>query len=344
MEKTLTIPSPLLCADSPSILESLVSEWVAKLAINAGASLDAKTQAVYKALWIEGLGDLSPDILRAAFQKTLRECAYWPVKVADIRKHVISADTMLAGLEAENAWQKALAVSQDFGCDYSIASAKEIDDPALDAALRAAGGCRWLATCPDKELPWAKKIFLNVYAKHKALPEVAQLCSRKDSPALSEAIHALAERKSLPLPTLKSRVTAEAEGERRTAPDTSVLQTFDEVSRALHKTAPPAITESEWQARKDKQIRTLAEAFPGWREEHKRKVSRYVQLRAGGFPDERIARQLFPDCADKERLRLLEQFARNFREEIDACAGGSLTPLEQTKAKNPDEFKQQGAR
>lgn len=195
--ETLTKPSPRPCADSPSILESLISEWVAKLAINAGASLDAKTQAVYKSLWLEGLGDLSPDVLRVAFQKTLRECSYWPVKVADIRKHVERADTTLASMEAENAWQKALAVAQDFGCDYSIASAEEIDDPALDAALRAAGGCRWLATCPDKELPWAKKIFLEVYAKHKALPEVAQLCSRKQSPALREAISVLARQKSL---------------------------------------------------------------------------------------------------------------------------------------------------
>jgi hypothetical protein len=192
MEKTLTKPSPQRCADSPSILESLISEWVAKLAINAGASLDSKTQAVYTALWIEGLGDLSPDVLRAAFLKTLRECAYWPVKVADIRKHVISADTTLSSLEAENAWQKALSIAQDFGCDYSIASAREIDDPALEAALSAAGGCRLLATCPDKELPWAKKIFLEVYAKHKALPEVAQLCSRKDSPAFGEAKKILA--------------------------------------------------------------------------------------------------------------------------------------------------------
>ena len=32
------------------MLESLISEWVAKLAVNAGASLDAKTQAEVRAL------------------------------------------------------------------------------------------------------------------------------------------------------------------------------------------------------------------------------------------------------------------------------------------------------
>jgi len=191
------MPSPQPCRDTPSILESLISEWVAKLAINAGASLDAKTQAVYKSLWLEGLGDLSPDVLRVAFQKTLRECAYWPVKVADIRKHVISADSSLAVLEAENAWQKALSVAQDFGCDYSIASARKIDDPALDAAMRAAGGCRWLATCPQDQLPWAKKTFMDVYAKYKALPEIARLNSRQEYASIGEVIHALGERKSL---------------------------------------------------------------------------------------------------------------------------------------------------
>jgi hypothetical protein len=143
------------------------------------------------------LSHLSADTLDAACGRAARTCKFFP-KPAEILEHVEKADTTLASLEAENAWQKALAVSQDFGCDYSIASAREIDDPALNAALRAAGGARWLATCPLKELPHQKRIFLEVYAKHKAAPGLTQLCSRQDSPALAEAVHSLAERKSLP--------------------------------------------------------------------------------------------------------------------------------------------------
>jgi len=153
------------------------------------------------AIWLETLKDLEPDVLTAALRRVEREfvpthaCPF-PVP-AHIRQYIAVAHNAIAEMDAEREWEKALTVAQDFGCDYSIASAKKIDDPALDAALRAAGGCRWVATCPDDQLPWAKKIFLDVYAKQKALPEMERLCSRKDYPGLGEAITALAVKKSL---------------------------------------------------------------------------------------------------------------------------------------------------
>jgi hypothetical protein len=110
MEKTLTAPSKQRCADSPPTLESLISEWVAKLAVNAGASLDGKTQAVFCSIWLEGLSDLSPAVLLAAFRKTLRECPYWPVKVADIRKHVAHAVSNATDEAAEKAWSRVLEI------------------------------------------------------------------------------------------------------------------------------------------------------------------------------------------------------------------------------------------
>jgi hypothetical protein len=109
MEKTLTAPSKRQCADSQPI-QDLIKEWVAKLAVNAGASLDAKTQAVFCSIWLEGLSDLSPGVLLAAFRKTLRECPYWPVKVADIRKHVTHAVSNATGEAAEKAWEHVLEI------------------------------------------------------------------------------------------------------------------------------------------------------------------------------------------------------------------------------------------
>jgi hypothetical protein len=116
MEKTLTAPSKQPCADSPQTLDSLVREWVAKLAVNAGASLDAKTQAVYCSIWLEGLSDLSPAVLLAAFRKTLKECPYWPVKVADIRKHVSHAVSNATGEASEKAWERVLEIRRVHWC------------------------------------------------------------------------------------------------------------------------------------------------------------------------------------------------------------------------------------
>src|SRR5437879_2554551 len=107
---TLTKPSQSRCREPRLTLGDLIDEWLPKLAVNAGAALDAKTQAVYRSIWLEGLGDLSLSVLRAAFQKTLRECKYWPVKVADIRQHVTHAIQNETSDAAEMAWRKVLEI------------------------------------------------------------------------------------------------------------------------------------------------------------------------------------------------------------------------------------------
>lgn len=115
MGKTLTAPSRQRCADTPQTIECLVSEWVAKLAVNAGAALDAKTQAVYCSIWLEGLSDLTPDVLLAAFRKVLKEAVYpWPIKVADIRKHVTRAESNASADAAERAWQHVLDIRRRY--------------------------------------------------------------------------------------------------------------------------------------------------------------------------------------------------------------------------------------
>lgn len=65
---------------------------------------------MFASIWRDGLGDLPLDVLAAAFQKTLRECAFWPVKVADIRKHVIKARETATVEAAERAWQRVLEI------------------------------------------------------------------------------------------------------------------------------------------------------------------------------------------------------------------------------------------
>jgi len=49
-------------------------------------------------------------VLLAAFRKTLRECPYWPVKVADIRKHVHRAVLNETNDAAEMAWERVLEI------------------------------------------------------------------------------------------------------------------------------------------------------------------------------------------------------------------------------------------
>jgi hypothetical protein len=169
MEKTLTAPSKRQCGDGQKTIESLISDWVAKLALNAGAALDAKTQAVYCSIWLEGLSDLSPAVLVAAFRKTLRECPYWPVKVADIRKQVSSAVNRSTDEAAEKAWERVVEIRRvywnpDIPGEFNHAVSRLSE--RVKQAARAAGVWRdfteseWEAGALHT---WAKKRFFESF-------------------------------------------------------------------------------------------------------------------------------------------------------------------------------------
>lgn len=202
---TLTKPSQPQCTDSPLTLDSLISEWVAKLAINAGAALDAKTQVVYKALWIDGLGDLSPQVLRAAFQKTLKECAYWPVKVADIRKHIARAETNAAKLAAEESWERVLELRRVYwNPDMPGGFSRGVPrlSPRVAQAARAAGVWRDFPTTEALHV-WAKKQFVESFI---AWGETEQDKMLLPDGEIKNLLAEYAETKALPAPQVSFEV------------------------------------------------------------------------------------------------------------------------------------------
>jgi hypothetical protein len=133
--------------------------------VNAGAALDAKTQAVFRSIWLEGLSDLSPAVLLAAFRKTLRECPYWPVKVADIRKHVSHAVSNATDEAAEKAWERVLECRRVYW-NPDMPGGFSRGMPRLPArvaqAARAAGVWRDFPTTEALHV-WAKKVFFESF-------------------------------------------------------------------------------------------------------------------------------------------------------------------------------------
>lgn len=198
MQKTLTPPSPKPCTEPRSILESLIEEWIPKLAINAGAALDARTQAVFRAVWLEGLGDLAPDILRAAFVKTLRECCYWPVKVADIRKHIAHAEETAEAIAAQKAWETAI----DFRRRYwrvdlpgQRASFAPTLSHRIEQSMRAAGVLQDYDD-HDQLHVWVKKNFIEYYLAYSEMEKDGKFLLPQG--ALRETLALLGEAKALP--------------------------------------------------------------------------------------------------------------------------------------------------
>ena len=160
-------PSPSPCREPRLTLADLIDEWLPKLAVNAGAALDAKTQAVFHSVWLDGLGDLPPEVLRAAFQVTLRTCKFWPVKVADIREHAEHAKETATDEAAEQAWQYVLDLRRrfwnpDMPGGFSRGMPKL--SPRIERAARAAGVFRDHDTLEALHV-WAKKKFLESFLR-----------------------------------------------------------------------------------------------------------------------------------------------------------------------------------
>jgi hypothetical protein len=168
-------PSSKHSSDSQQTTRSLIREWIAKLAINAGQALDAKTQAVYESIWLEGLGDLPCSVLEAAFKKALRTCKFWPVKVADVRECIDHTRETALAEAADLEWQRVLELrgtrwSPDAPGGF-YGGAPQLSE-RVQSAARAAGIFREF-TAEEFENgalhTWAKKKFVESYLAWEAL-------------------------------------------------------------------------------------------------------------------------------------------------------------------------------
>jgi hypothetical protein len=139
------------------------------LAVNAGIALDARTQTVYRSLWLEGLGDLPYSVLEAAFKKALRACKFWPVKVADIRECIDRTRETAVKEAADLEWQRVLELrrtrwSPDVPGGF-YGGAPQLSE-RVQSAARAAGVFREF-TSEEFENgalhTWAKKRFMESY-------------------------------------------------------------------------------------------------------------------------------------------------------------------------------------
>lgn len=199
MENTETSMTrlPQRSEDTQKIRESLIEEWIVRLAINAGAALDAQTQAVYRSLWVDGLADLPINVLNSAFVRTLQTCCYWPVKVADIRKHVIHAKENAQHESAEAAWQHILDLRRrywnpDMLGGFSRDMPKLSDH--LSQAARASGIFRDFESVEALHV-WAKKTFIESFLRYEEMQQNKFLLP---DGAVKDAIDKLAKVKSLP--------------------------------------------------------------------------------------------------------------------------------------------------
>jgi hypothetical protein len=174
--------------------KSRLSRWLGLFALNAGQPLDGDTLSVYVTLWLEGFADLPDDVLEAAFQKTLRTCKFWPVKIGDVREHVESAEDS----RAEDEWQNLLEYCRrHVNADLGMAHAPKLP-PQISHAAAAAGGLYFLESCSTDDLQWAKKRFLEDLARQR---NAADIAGRLPDSPLAKLLEGTAVRFTLPAAT-----------------------------------------------------------------------------------------------------------------------------------------------
>jgi len=189
--------SAITCASPSQPCEqrkSLLRHWLGLFALNAGQPLDVDTLSVYITLWLEGFADLPDAVLEAAFKKTLAACKFWPVKIADVREHVERAEDS----RAEDEWQYLLEYVRRhvYPDPLDKTNAPRLPADIFHAAC-AAGGLRYIESCPTDELHWAKKRFVEDLTRQRKTGDIAGFlpCSE-----LQKMLEAAAPRFALPEP------------------------------------------------------------------------------------------------------------------------------------------------
>lgn len=159
-------------------------------------------------IWIEALNGLSPRQIDAGFA-SLRQ-HFMPTHAAPFPSpghllHFInSAKNLGAAVEAEEEWQRWLPlVTRHYSPDTGWSGPKI--PPRIDHALRAAGGVPIIARCPETDLVWRKKDFVECYLRDEQLPEALPLVPKALSDSIAEVSQRLALRSEPTLQQIEQR-------------------------------------------------------------------------------------------------------------------------------------------
>lgn len=199
--------------------------------------------------YVEGLSDLTAQQLDSACGACLRACRFMPT-VADIRAQISQADAAGQQLEWDKTWERLLDwVRRYFDPNLGVDRRAPPLPAAVEHAAMAAGGCRWLESCPEPELQWAKKRFIQALANVDQAQASKQLLTRGEANRiLGELTARAAENNTRLLAT-----PPDASSDSRPAGDPTALAEFVEGMRKV--AAIP--TKEDWEARKREQLARL---------------------------------------------------------------------------------------
>ena len=142
--------------------EIAIRQFLAK----AGEVYSKEITPALTSIWIEQLGQYPTEKLDPLFRLLFAACKFFPTP-ADVLEPLRKAEGLSAPIEAEQKWEQVLAYAQTISPDYAGRPVKFKEQTRT--AISAAGGLDWIRDCPEDDLQWARKRFIEAYAAWNAL-------------------------------------------------------------------------------------------------------------------------------------------------------------------------------
>lgn len=176
--------------------EELARKWAVTFAELFCVSLKERGPR-FVALWVSALSDMKPDALDAACRRGMQTCKFFPTP-AEIRAQIEHANTRGLDLEGSEAWERWFKhVKRFFHADLGWDRRTPPLDAITEHAGRAAGGARWVEGCPESELQWARKRFIDAYKLAHETGQVRNLLTRDEAKQILKTLTAEASPKEL---------------------------------------------------------------------------------------------------------------------------------------------------
>jgi len=264
--------SELATTSEPRALSnsSVVRKWIVTFGEIFGREITPELVKV----WCRLLADVDAEALNRACERAAKTCKFFP-SPAEIRGQFDQANAGGFELEAEEKWQNLLAwVRRFYHSDLGVTRGAPQLDPTVEFAARAAGGFHWLECCPESELQWAKKRFMETLSCIHETGKAEQLLGDGEAKRILATLQAsLSQRKHEQLaPARESSAVRPSKSE--------VRAVLDKALSAPTVTAD-TMSEEEFEGRKREQKERLA-AWESARVKNAARVATRPNARSAG--------------------------------------------------------------
>lgn len=211
------------------------------------------------------LGALADELKRdsrrldGACKIATKRAKFFP-KPADVLERVEETASGALQLEAASAWERALHYATNhWHPDVGVSQRAPILGPVTWHALKAAGGPSQLFNCSREELQWARKHFVDDFVLVHETGKDQDLLGDGEAKRIFAGLVAGPERQLAALPRRDAKPSptpAAEQADDETPSRSEVRAILDRVTTLENR---PKLTEEEWEARKARNKRAVAE-------------------------------------------------------------------------------------